>query len=92
MIDTLMNVFYSYLGLFSLSTFLICLPGMVEIVDVHLVSQKEEPKLPKMVNTKTALIWVLVFNVLNVAERFNDSDLYVNTHKNLKIQNEILPT
>lgn len=28
---------------------------MVEIVDVHLVPQKEEPKLPKMVNTKTAM-------------------------------------
>lgn len=55
MIDTLMNVFYIYLGLFSLSTFLICLPGMVEIVDVHLVPQKEEPKLPQMVNTKTAM-------------------------------------
>lgn len=50
-----MNVFYIYLGLFSLSTFLICLSGMVEIVDVHLVPQKEKPKLPKMVNTKTAM-------------------------------------
>lgn len=50
-----MNVFYISLGLFSLSTFLICLSGMVEIVDVHLVPQKEEPKLPKMVNTKTAM-------------------------------------
>lgn len=50
-----MNVFYIYLALFSLSTFLICLPGIVEIVDVHLVPQKEKPKLPKMVNTKTAM-------------------------------------
>lgn len=50
-----MNVFYIHLGIFSLSTFLICLSGIVEIVDVHLVPQKEEPKLPKMVNTKTAM-------------------------------------
>lgn len=50
-----MNVFYIYLGLFSLSTFFNLLSGMVEIVDVHLVPQKEKPKLPKMVNTKTAM-------------------------------------
>lgn len=50
-----MNVFYCYSVIFSLNTFLYLLSGMVEIVDVQLVPQKEEPKPPKMVNTKTAM-------------------------------------